>query len=96
MTNGSSRRGSIILRIVLLAFAVWMIFSLTNLIKKYNSLKYELKIKTSQRDEIKNEVNRNKDMLLNGDNSDFIRKAASEKLGFVDSNVLIFEDISGE
>lgn len=96
MANGTSHRGSIILRVLLLVFAVWMIFSLTNLMRKYNSLKYELKIKTSQRDEIKNEVDRNKDMLLNGNNSDFIKKAASEKLGFVDADVLIFEDISGE
>ena len=96
MSSGSSHRGSIILRVVLLIFAVWMVFSLTHLMKKYNSLKYELKVKIAQRDEIKNEVDRNKDMLLNGENADFIKKAASEKLGFVDADVLIFEDISGE
>jgi cell division protein FtsB len=96
MAVQTNKRGSIIIRIVLLVFAVWMIYYLGSLIKSYNSLQSELAATIARRDELTLEVAEKAKLLETGSDADFIEKAAREKLGFVYSNEHVYIDISGE
>lgn len=96
MAVQTNKRGSIIIRVVLLVFAVWMIYYLGSLIKSYNSLQSELAATIARRDELTLEVAEKAKLLETGSDADFIEKAAREKLGFVYSNEHVYIDISGE
>ncbi len=96
MAVQTNKRGSIIIRVVLLLFAVWMIYYLGSLIKDYNSLQSELAATIARRDELTLEVAEKAKLLETGNDADFIEKAAREKLGFVYSNEHVYIDISGE
>ena len=96
MAVETKRRGSIILRVMLAIFAVWMIFYLGSLIKSYTSLQGELAAATAKRDELSLEVSEKSQLLENGNDADFVERAAREKLGFVYSNEHVYIDISGD
>ena len=83
MAVQTNKRGSIIIRVVLLLFAVWMIYYLGSLIKDYNSLQSELAATIARRDELTLEVAEKAKLLETGNDADVIEKAAREKLGFV-------------
>lgn len=91
----AKRQNSIILRIVLLAFAVWMIFYLGSLIREYSSLQKQYEASTAKRDELALEVEQKANMLQNGNDEDFIERAAREKLGYVYADEHMYIDISG-
>ncbi len=95
MKKEPRKRKSLILRIVLLAFAVYMIyglnvtlFDLLDLRRQQQSLERE-KAVLSQR------VKEYENLLANGKESDFIERAARDKLGYVFPDETVFEDISG-
>ena len=92
----TKRQNSIILRIVLALFAVWMIFYLSSLIKDYSSLQKTYDSKVAKRDELALEVQQKANILENGDEADFIERAARERLGYVYADEHIFIDISGD
>ena len=96
MAVQTNKRGSIIIRVVLLLFGVRMIYYLGSLIKDYNSLQSELAATIASRDELTLEVAEKAKLLETGNDADFIEKAAREKLGFVYSNEHVYIDISGE
>ena len=86
MAAKAKKRGSIILRVVLVLFSVWMIVYLGSLIKSFSSLQNELDLALKRRDEL---------ALESGDDAAFIERAAREKLGFVYANENVYIDISG-
>lgn len=96
MAVQTKRRGSIIVRVGLFVFAVWMIFYLGSLIKEYNSQQSILNSASAKRDQLKMEVAEMSRMLENSDDIEFIEKAARERLGYVYSNEHIYIDISGD
>ena len=93
MAVQTKRRGSIIIRVVLLLFSVWMIFYLGSLIKSYSSYQNELASRTAVRDELALEVEEKSTLLETGDDKDFIEKAAREKLGYVYPNEHEYIDV---
>ncbi|MBO5911900.1 MAG: septum formation initiator family protein [Clostridia bacterium] len=95
MASGTKRQSSIILRVVLLLFAVWMIYYLGSLIKDYSSLQKEYDATLAKRDELVLEVKEKANLLENGNDADFIERAAREKLGYVYPDEHKYIDISG-
>ena len=95
MASGTKRQSSIILRVVLLLFAVWMIYYLGSLIKDYSSLQKEYEVTLAKRDELALEVREKANLLENGNDADFIERAAREKLGYVYPDEHKYIDISG-
>lgn len=95
MASGTKRQSSIILRVVLLLFAVWMIYYLGSLIKDYTTLQKEYDATLARRDELALEVQQKANMLENGNDADFIERAAREKLGYVYPDEHKYIDISG-
>lgn len=93
MAVQTKRRGSIIIRVVLLLFSVWMIFYLGSLIKSYSSYQNELASRTAVRDELALEVEEKSTLLETGGDKDFIEKAAREKLGYVYPNEHEYIDV---
>lgn len=91
----NKKKKSVFLRIVLLAFAVYIVISVgglqLELIKKWK----ELATLTTIRDEKTTKVNELTALLENGTESDFIERAAREKLGYVYSDEQVFVDLSG-
>lgn len=95
MASGSTRKNSILLRIVLIGFAVFMIFYLGSLIKEYSSLQKQYDAVSQKRDELKLEVQQKANMLENGTDEEFIKRAARERLGYVFGDEHVYIDISG-
>ena len=95
MARESKRQNSIILRVVLLLFAVWMIYYLGSLIKDYSSMQKQYEVAAAKRDELALEGEQMSNMLENGNDEDFIERAAREKLGYVYADEHIYIDISG-
>lgn len=95
MASGSMRNNSILLRIVLIGFAVFMIFYLGSLIKEYSSLQKQYDAVSQKRDELKLEVQQKANMLENGTDEEFIKRAARERLGYVFGDEHVYIDISG-
>ncbi len=95
MASGSTRNNSILLRIVLIGFAIFMIFYLGSLIKEYSSLQKQYDAVSQKRDELKLEVQQKANMLENGTDEEFIKRAARERLGYVFGDEHVYIDISG-
>lgn len=70
-----------------------MIFYLGSLIKSYGSYQKELMSKKAVRDELLLEVQEKSTLLENGEDKDFIEKAAREKLGYVYPNEHEYIDV---
>ncbi|MBQ3550865.1 MAG: septum formation initiator family protein [Clostridia bacterium] len=96
MASETKRQSSIILRVVLLIFAVWMIYYLGSLIKDYTSVQKQYDAVAARRDELKLEVEQKANMLENGNDADFIERAARERLGYVYADEHVYIDISGD
>ena len=96
MATENKRRGSFILRSVLLVFAVAMIFYLSSLIKQYSSLQDEYEKVSAIRDEKALLLEEKTKLLETGADADFIERAAREKLGYVYPDEHIYIDISGD
>ena len=86
---------SIILRLVVLAFCVYSIITLTNLWVNLNEKQKELELYKVELNQRINDVDELKELLNSDSNTELIEKAARERLGYVYSNEQIFIDISG-
>ncbi len=96
MANESSRRGSYIVRIGLLVFAVVMFFVFVSLIREFNARTAEKAALLGKRDELKLNVEYLSNMLESSDDKEFIEKAARERLGYVYDGDHVYIDISGD
>lgn len=95
MASSSKRQSSIILRIVLLLFAVFMIYYLGSLIKEFSSAESNLNASKAKQNELELKVEELSNLLENGNDEDFIERAAREKLGYVYPDEHKYIDISG-
>ena len=95
MASSSKRQSSIILRIVLLLFAVFMIYYLGSLIKEFSSGESNLNASKAKQNELELKVEELSNLLENGNDQDFIERAAREKLGYVYPDEHKYIDISG-
>ena len=96
MASSSKRQSSIKLRIVLLLFAVFMIYYLGSLIKEFSSAESNLNASKAKQNELELKVEELSNLLENGNDQDFIERAAREKLGYVYPDEHKYIDISGD
>ncbi len=96
MTGSQPRRKSIVLRILLLVFAVYSIISLLNLQMQLVELKQELKSSTAVKEATELEIKEMTRLLDSGTEAELIEKAARERLGYVYPEEQIHIDLSGQ
>ena len=94
MSNGLRTRKSIILRLLLLIFAVYSIISLFSLQLQLVELKGELDDRTAYLEEANYKIKESLSLLENGTEAELIEKAARERLNLVFPDEQIFEDIN--
>ncbi len=95
MGERKERKVSIVLRLVLLVFAVYIVFSLGNLQIQLVQSKKELASINATKEEKILKVNQMLDLLENGEEADFIERAARERLGYAFADEQVYVDISG-
>lgn len=96
MARVKVKRKSILLRVLLLVFSVYIIISLTNLQMQLIERKRELKSGEAllAAKELKTEELLR--LLDSGTEAELIEKAARERLGYVYPNEQVFVDLSGQ
>ncbi len=89
-------RRSIIVRIALLGAMVYLIVTMSGLYSELSLKQQELKALTLENEmaELQNQELRN--LVENGSESDYIERAARDRLGYVYANEEVFTDISGK
>ena len=95
MSKKPKQKRSVILKIVLLAFCVYMVASLSNEWSKLNKLEKERDDLILQYENDQKTIEELKIMLKDESNKKIIEKAARERLGYIYSDEQVFIDISG-
>ncbi len=95
MSKAHKKRRSVILRLALLVFSVYVLFSIGSLQVQLIDSKNELNRLNREKTEKTQKVNELVALLENGTESDFIEKAARERLGYVFSDEKVYIDLSG-
>ncbi len=93
--NPRNKAVSIFLRLALLVFSVYVLFSIGNLQIQLNEGRKELNRLNQVKTEKTRKINELMNLLDSGTEADFIEKAARERLGYVYSDEKIYEDLSG-
>lgn len=96
MAGAKGKRKSVILRILLLAFSVYIIISLTNLQVQLVNRKRELKSGEALLEAKNLQINELVRLLDSGTEAELIEKAARERLGYVYPDEQVFVDLSGQ
>lgn len=89
-------RGSFILRIALLGFCVYLVYSMISLQAQLAENKKVLEEEQAKIVEKKITIKELKDLLKNGSKDELIEREARDKLDFVFKNEDVYEDISGK
>ncbi len=95
MKKSKEKKKSILFRVVLLAFSVYILITAGSLQLQLIQKKAELDELTKRRDETQIKVEELKSLLENGTEADFIERAAREKLNYAYSDEQVFIDLSG-
>lgn len=95
MKKSQKKRRSIILRVALLAFSVYFLLSIAGLQRQLIESKKEYNQLKERKSEMTLKINELVNLLENGTESDFIEKAARERLGYVYSDEKVYIDLSG-
>ena len=96
MAYTGKKRRSIIFRILFLAFTIYIIISFTSLQVQLIGLKRELNSKTARYNELNLEIEEALHLLDSGNETEFIEKAARERLGYYYPDEEVYIDISGQ
>ena len=91
-----SKGKSILLRIALLGFAIYMVYSMISLQSQLAQSKKTLSEKQNEISQRNVDIDELKSLLKNGSKDDLIERAARDKLDFVFENEEVYEDISGK
>lgn len=94
--NTSKRKKSILLRVVLLGFSVYIMITAGSLQVDLIKSRKELEERTKAKDELRISVAELTDLLESGTEKDFIERAAREKLNYAFPDETVFEDQSGK
>lgn len=95
MKKTRKRRRSVILRLALLIFSVYVLFSIGSLQMQLLENKKELNHLNRIKTEKMQKINELVGLLETGTESDFIEKAARERLGYIYSDETVYIDLSG-
>lgn len=95
MAQGTRRRKSVILRLTLLAFAVYTIVSMGSMEMQLMDSNKQLRDLQNQTEQQKSENQQLLQLLENGSEKDFIERAARDRLGYVYADEQVYTDMSG-
>ena len=95
MKKQNGKRESVILRIVLLVFSVYVIYLLSANYTELVSLSGQRQQLEAEKADLEKKVKEYNNLLANGTEKDFIERAARDKLGYVYPDEQVFVDISG-
>ncbi len=95
MKKANGKRESIILRVVLLAFSVYVIYLLGANYTELVSVTSQKQQLEAEKADLEKKVKEYNNLLQNGTEKDFIERAARDKLGYVYPDEQVFVDISG-
>lgn len=90
------RRKSVILRLLLLAFSVYILISLINYQVQLTNHRRDLAEKQSTLETKNLEVSELERLLESGTESQLIERAARERLGYVYPDEQVYVDLSGQ
>lgn len=95
VSKAKSYKGSIVLRILIVVFCAYLIYSLGSLFVELNALESENA--GLQKEIIQTQANiaEREKLLEEGTKEEIIEKAARERLGYVYPNETVYMDISG-
>ncbi len=96
MARVGSKRKSIVLRILLLAFVVFSIVSLNDLLVELTSTEREKETKEAILAEKNLEIEELSPLLESGNERMLIEKAARERLGYYYPDEEVYVDLSGQ
>ena len=91
-----ARKRSIILRLGIFVFAVFMVLSMGRLQVELVQKKDRLSAAKKQLEATELKIEELQNLLENGEESDFIERVARERLGYVYSDEEVYTDISGK
>lgn len=89
------KRHSVILRLALIAFAIYLLVSSISLEASLRKKKSELADLMSRKQSITLKNQELKNLIENGTENDYIERAARDRLGYVKTGEDVFTDISG-
>ena len=95
MKKQNGKRESIILRVILLVFSVYVIYLLSANYTELISVSGQRQQLEAEKADLEKKVREYSNLLENGTEKDFIERAAREKLGYVYPDEQVFVDISG-
>ena len=97
MSNNTASRPhkSILLRILIVAFCVYMFITIGALVKELSESREALAEVETEIKETSSRIEEDKNLLENSTEEELIEKAARERLGYVYPNEQVFVDISG-
>ncbi len=88
----AKRKKSVLLRVAIFAFCVYMVCSLFSLQSLYIKKLKEKNAGLDQMDTLQYEVEELENLLKNGNDTELIEKAARERLGYSYPNEQIYQD----
>ena len=86
---------SILLRLLIVAFVVYMGLSLASLVGELTESKATLAAVQSEIEETENRIEEQQNMLENSTREQLVERYARERLGYCFPNEVVFVDISG-
>lgn len=90
-----SHGGSVMLRILIIVFCAYLIYSLGGHFVELNAKNSELADLQMKQAQIEANIAEREKLLSEGTNEEIIEKAARERLGYVFPNETVYMDISG-
>jgi cell division protein FtsB len=91
----NSGNKSILLRLLIVAFVVYMLFSLGSLVGELAESKARLAAVQTEIKETADRIEERKNLLENSTKEELIERFARERLGYCFPNEVVFVDISG-
>ncbi len=95
MKKANGKRESVILRVVLLVFSIYVIYLLGANYTEFVSVSGQKQQLEAEKADLEKKVKEYNNLLQNGSEKDFIERAARDKLGYVYPDEQVFVDISG-
>ena len=89
------QKKSVLLRLIVLVFSVYMVLSMGNLFKDLTESRKELNRLKAVAEQKSLKINEYTRLLESGDEAEIIEKAARERLGYVYADEQVYIDISG-
>ncbi len=93
--NVKTEKKSILLRLLIVAFCVYMLISLASLYSELTDSREQLAEVQTEIDETSSRIEEQTNLLENSTQEELVEKAARERLGYVYPNEQVFVDISG-